>query len=549
MKKKPQRMLAALLVLVLSISMLMGCGSSQSGEETGNNTAADSTDTADTDSTDTETTGEPEIDTEASLVIPVTADVVSLNMVQNCLVDTGLTMLGSLHDHLITLNADGSINYFLLENLEISEDGKVYTLTLNKNAKWHDGTPVTADDIIFTYDVLKEGRLDVGLGAALYIDDEEILYEKVDDYTVKLTLPRASNVYLSSLAMLYLMPKHVYENVEDMNNCDENFSGWGNGPYKYKEYVAGEKLVVERNEDYYRGVPSYKTIEYRVMPDITAQEVALLNGEIDYFRVESAETLAKYENDDNFEVHTFVEGRINYLQLNKHSTALEDVKAREALVKALNIDEIVAGAFGSDKLATAACGTVICAGEIYYNEDVANYQQDVETAKKLAEETGLTEKPIKLIYNNNRASMESVALIIQQQLKNVGITCEVEGLDSNAFFALYFFDDTQDAWDIGLNGWASGGRANYCSWYIDGSYYALNCHTSEELNELWTAADQATENVAEAYNEVSRLLQTYYTYVPITNTNRVVITPANAKGWEDSSRQDLSDYMTLYKTK
>lgn len=527
-----------LLSILLSVSMVcclaVGCGENK--------------DTKTEESTKTEA-GKEEIDTDATLVIPVTADVVSLNMLQNCLVDTGLTMLGSLNDHLITTNADGSINYYLVENLEISEDGTVYTLKMNKDAKWHDGTPVTADDVIFTYDVLKEGKLDVGLGAALYVDDDEISYEKVDDYTVKLTLPRASNVYLSSLAMMYLMPKHIYENVEDMNNCDENFAGWGNGPYKFKEYVAGEKLVVERNDDYYRGTPNYKTIEYRVMPDESAQEVAFLNGEIDYLRVEDAETLAKYENDDNYDVHTFVEGRINYLQLNKHSTALEDVKAREALVKALNIDEIVSGAYGNDKLAKAATGTVICAGEIYYDENVPNYEQDIDTSKKLVAETGLDQKTIKIIYNNNRASMKDVALIIQQQLKNVGIDCEVEGLDSNAFFQLYFFDDTQDAWDIGLNGWASGGRPNYCSWYIDGSYYALNCHTSQELNDLWTAADMATENVAEAYDEVSLLLQTYYTFVPLTNTNKVVITSKNAKGWEDSPRQDLSDYLTLYKTK
>ena len=530
-----KRLLGILLCTAMICALAAGCGGKTDSQEEA--------------VTDSKGSQEEEVDTEASLVIPVTADVISLNMVQNCLVDTGLTMLGSLQDHLLTTNADGSINYFLADNLEISEDGTIYTLTLNKDAEWHDGTPVSADDIIFTLDVLKDGKLDVGLGSAVYIDEEEILYEKVDDKTVKFTLPRASGLYLSTLSMMYLMPKHVYENVADMNNCDENFAGWGNGPYKYKEYVPGEKLVLERNDDYYRGTPSYKTVEYRVMPDVTAQEVALLNGEIDYLRVEDAETLAKYENDENYAVHTFKEGRINYMQLNKNSTTLEDIKAREALVKALNIEEIVSGAFGSEKLATPATGTVICAGEIFYNEDVPNYQQDIEEAKKLAAETGLDKKPVKLIYNNNRTVMEDVALIIQQQLKNAGIQCEIEGMDSNAFFALFFFDGTKDAWDIGLNGWASGGRANYCSWYIDGSYYALNCHTSAELNELWQAADLAGDDGEEAYNEVSRLLQTYYTYVPLTNTNKVVVTPVNAKGWEDSPRQDLSDYMTLYKTK
>lgn len=534
MKKK---VLSILLCMAMLSSLAVGCGGKENSTKEDNKKV--------------ETEKKEEIDTEASMVIPVEEDVVSLNMLQNCLTETGLAMLGSLHDHLLTVNLDGSLNYYLAQNLEISEDGTVYTLTLNKDAKWHDGTPVTADDVIFTYDALKAGAINPQLSAAVTLDEKPIIYEKVDDVTVKFTLPRASNIYVTTLGMLYLVPKHVYENIptDQMDTCKENLEGWGNGPYKYKEYIPGEKLVVERNDDYYRGKPSYKTIEYRIMPDSTAQEVAFLNGEIDYFRVKDAETLEKYENNDKYSVHKFPEGRINYMQINKHSTPLATVEAREALVKALNIEEIVAGAYGSEELAKAATGTVICAGEVNYNEDVENYKQDLEQAKKLVKETGLDKKPIKLVYNNNRAGMEEVALIIQQQLKKAGIECKLEGIDSSAFFELFFFNPTQDAWDIGLNGYQSSGRANYCSWYIDGSYFAQNCHTSEELNELWYKADVSTENTEEAYNEVSKMLQSYYTFVPITNTNKVVVTPANSKGWEDSARKDLSDYMTLYKTK
>lgn len=138
-------------------------------------------------------------------------------------------------------------------------------------------------------------------------------------------------------------------------------AGVGYGPYKLVEYTPGEKLVVERYEDYYMGPANYKTIEYRIMPDSTAQEVALLNGEIDYFPVTDAETLAKYEADSNYDVHSFTEGRINYMQLNQNSDIFADSKAREVICKALNIDEIVAGAYGSEELARAATGTVICA--------------------------------------------------------------------------------------------------------------------------------------------------------------------------------------------
>ena len=537
-----------LLTLLLALGMLAGiAGCSNTPDAAA--TPAPSQGAEASGTGDAENSGTGEIDTEATLVIPVTADVVSLNMLQNCLRDTGLTMLGSMYDPFFTLNEDGSLNYYICENMEISEDGTEYVMTLRDDVTWHDGEPLTAEDVIFTFNALANGDLNVGITGGLSLDGEPVEMTMVDEYTVKFVLPRPANDYLYGLAIMYLIPKHIYENVEDMDTCEENMLGIGYGPYQLVEYSPGEKLVVERYEDYYKGPGNYKTIEYRVMQDTTAQEVALLNGEIDYFPVTDAQTLEKYKNDSNYNIHSFTEGRINYMQLNQNSPLFHDSdKAREAVCKALNIEEIVAGAYGSEELARPATGTVICAGEVYYNEDVPNYQQDLETAKQLVAETGLDQQPMRLIYNRDRNNMEETALIIQQQLRDVGIEVQITAMESSAFFESFFYADKGD-WDIGLNGWSSSGRASYPSWYIKGSSYCLNTYTTDELNALWTAADTTTENPEEAYNEVSRLLQTYYTYVPISSTNKVIVTPANTHGWEDSPLGDLSDYSVLYQTK
>lgn len=234
-------------------------------------------------------------------------------------------------------------------------------------------------------------------------------------------------------------------------------------------------------------------------------------------------------------------------RINQNSPIFADAKAREAVCLALNFDEIIAGAYGSEKLAKPATGTVICAGEAYFTENVPNYQQDVARAAQLAKESGLDQQTLRLTYNTGRANMENVALIIQQQLAAAGIKAEVIGKDSSTHLAELFF--SEEGWDIGLNGYASDGKADYCSWYKKGSYYSLNTYTTDELNAMWTAADMAMEGQEAMYEEISRVLQGYFTFVPVSSTNKVVVTPANTHGWDATARGDLSDYTVLYKTK
>ena len=539
-----KKTIALILAMVMLLGALAGCGSNAGTAETAPAAEAPKADAPAAEGTQT---AEPVIDEEATLVIPVSSDIATLNMLQNCLVDNGLMLLGGVYDHLILLNQDGSIEYRLAEEVTVSEDGMEYTMKIREGVTWHDGEAVTADDVVFSWNCVIDGSLDVGVSAAMYIDGQPISVEKVDEYTVKFIMPRSSSLYMTALGLMYIIPEHIFAGVEDLNTCEENQLGIGYGPYKVVEHIPGERLLVERYDGYYGDKPHYKYVEYRIMPDYTAQEVAFLNGEIDYFMVQDAETLAKYESDPNYNVYTFLEGRVNYMQINQNSPIFADAKAREAVCLALNFDEIIAGAYGSEKLAKPATGTVICAGEAYFTENVPNYQQDVARAAQLAKESGLDQQTLRLTYNTGRANMENVALIIQQQLAAAGIKAEVIGKDSSTHLGELFF--SPEGWDLGLNGYASDGKADYCTWYIKGSYYSLNTYTTDELNAMWTAADMAMEGQIEMYEEISRVLQTYFTFVPVSSTNKVVVTPANTHGWDATARGDLSDYTVLYKTK
>lgn len=530
MKKKLAMIFAACLMLSLT-----ACGN-QAAEETQEQ--------------ETEADGQEAVDEEATLVIPSTSDIESLNYLQVGLSDNGETMLGAVYDPLYRVMQDGSIKYYLADSVEMNDEMTELVIKLKDGIKWHDGETLDTDDVMYTFNALQSGTLVSGFSVGTTLNGEPVSIEKVDNLTVKLTLPAPSASYLNMFGGFHPLPEHRYADLADPNTDEENQVGIGNGPYKVKEHIPGEKLVLERNDDYYRGKAHFAEVEYKIIPETTSQEIALQNGEINFFKVSDQQTLEKYKADENYSVAVSVEGRINYLGLNKNSEVMSDIKAREAVVKALNIEEIVAGVYGSDEIATACPGGVICAGGQYYDESLPNYEQDVEEAKTLAEESGLTDKTVRLLYNTARAGMEDIALIIQQQCQEAGINVELVGMDSGAMLA-DFFDGNATSWDIGLNGFTSGGNPVYArSFFTTTGYYAANAYVTEEVDECWLKADTlpTEEERQEAFAELNTELQKCYSFVPISSTNRIIVTQKDYKGFEGvDGTNPLNDYLELYK--
>ena len=155
---------------------------------------------------------------------------------------------------------------------------------------------------------------------------------------------------------------HIY-------NTEALTKGIGSGPFKLKEINAGESIVYEKYDDYYREPASLDEVVIKVMPDESAQEAALQSGEISMMRITSQTKLEKYQSDDEYTVYNIPEGRLNYMAYNYQSPNMKDINARKAIALALNNEEIVQGAYGSEDLAIPA--TNFCSPEnLYYNDEM-----------------------------------------------------------------------------------------------------------------------------------------------------------------------------------
>lgn len=539
MRKKT---LSALLCTVAAMAVLTGCGGDK--KETAAAPAEGNTTAAVTEAAKTEAETTAAVQTEAggekNLVMPSASCVANLNPLLEGYKEAA--MLNPIYDPLYVIDVNET-RYYLADSYEVSEDGMQITVKLKEGLKWHDGEAITADDMIFTMDVCSDTNNGAGGTNIVILNDQPVKYEKVDDLTVKVTLPMASASYADLLGSLTLIPEHVFEGNPSVVSAGEaNMKGIGSGPYKVTEFKQDEYLLLEKYEDYYMGAPSIDKVTFRIISDLSAQEVALMNGEVNFMELANAPAVAKYEADPNFTVVKYPEGRVNYLAVNKFCETVQDPKVVEAVFAALNRDEIIAGAYG-DGMAESA-NSIFSNVNTFYDPSVEGYTQDVEKAKQLVKETGLDSKTLTLYFNSERVYMKESAQIIQQQLKNVGINLEVIPLESAGFFEKVF--GTDGDYEFYLNGYgAVGDPDQVVAGMYDGTW-GVNLAVSDEVSQLWK--DARTVYTPEERAAIYKQIQTRdeLTCYPIAYPNYVFVTTSNIKGADTIKRTPVfEDYTKL----
>ena len=481
-----------------------------------------------------------------TLIMCEPTDISSLNILYET-VDEGMTMLKPVYDPLYIVSKDG-VRYYLAESHQVSEDGLTITVKLRENLKWHDGEPITTEDVLWYFEM--KMNPDNNSSGGTKVNGEPVQVAAVDEYTFTVTLPSVSASYEATLGNLKLLPKHVYEDTPVLVGAEINStSGVGSGPFKVKEWNKGESLVLERFDDYYRGPASLESVVFKIIPNASTEEIAFQNGELSVLRLTTQDMLEKYSNDPNYSVYSLTEGRINYMGFNSNSPLTSDPKVREAICLALNVDEIIAGAYGSTELAPAA-KTVFCPSNLYYS-DVEGYSQDLERARELIAETGIEGETFRLVYNSSRENMENCALMIQQQLKAVGLNVEIQGYETQGFFEVFFYTDAGD-WELGLNGYSTNGDNQGDEYMFSLEGFLCNKHCStHEMAALWNEGHDTThpEERAAIYKEIQEQIRDAYTMFPLTSPNFVVATDKRLKGVDAIDMVPLfEDYLNLYMT-
>ena len=297
---------------------------------------------------------------------------------------------GFMYSNLVRYGADNEVVPCLCERFEIAEDGTSVTFYFQEGIKWHDGQPLTMEDIEFSLnlwlDVLKPSV------ALRYMESVEVL----DDTSIRVNMQSScAYVFLRHMIMsssgCVIYPKHIWENVEDLKSFTGREAMIGCGPYVYDSYDDEAKIAYfNRYEDYHEGVPTIKRIAFHLYESPESLVMAFKNGEIDCMFQYAAGLSGNYvpaiQELDYLNVGEEVNLGGPILEFNFQDALMSDLDMRNAAYYALDY-ELLAATDGGEYCVPGTKG-VISPGNIGYADDLPTNQQNTEEANRILDEAG-----------------------------------------------------------------------------------------------------------------------------------------------------------------
>ncbi|MEK4344826.1 ABC transporter substrate-binding protein [Paenibacillus sp. FSL P4-0184] len=517
--------LSGVITLILLTFLISACS--------GGNTAT-STNTNQTPATNDGTTASTEIKDGGNLIIGVAADPVILN--PNYAGDrVSLTIDQALYAPLFQVN-DGKKTFYLADSLTLSEDNLTYTLKLKSGLTWHDGEKLTADDVVFTIDSILDEKQNSMLRANLFIGDKPVKAVKVDDLTVEFKLPQVSPAFEATLVQVFPIPKHIFENETDLEKSTKNANPVGSGPFKFKEYKAGEYVTLERFDNYFGGKPHLDSVTYRIAKDTNAANLALQSGEIN-IKYLDPQDVGTIEASNNFEILPYSEGRLSYLLFNANSDrgALAKKEVRQALSLALSRDEIIQAAYSSSEYADPA-KSFLTPDALFYTNDVPSFDNDVEKAKELLQSAGVSNLKLRLIVSSGNKAQEAISLYVQQKLKAIGAEVELQNMDASAY-GQKFSDMNSTDFELAIAGYIMGYDPDaYRILYTSTADSNYSHYNNAEVDKLFNegAGEADVTKRGEIYKKIQEIIADDAPIYPIANTKTIVAVSKNYGGLEEA---------------
>lgn len=349
-----------------------------------------------------------------------------------------------MFDRLMVINTDGTFGPRLAESWETNEAQDKITYHLNENAKWQDGEPVTAEDVVYSaqvassseFNYLRRIRMQYFAGTdetGCETGTDSIEVKALDDHTVEFTLKTPMDpaiIYALVNRDFFIMPKHLLGDISDTDLVNDAF--WqkpvGSGPCIFDSMESGVSIEFKANKDYYLGAPDFDRLVFKKVQSSNLLS-GLMSGDIDVLSGNSQIPLADWETAKNTQgivaksVPTFA---YQYMAMNTSRDYLtEDV--RHAISLAINrqviVDQLLQGE------ARIAIGP-LAEDHPYFDEKLLPIEYDPEKAKSMLEAAGWdSNRELDVMVSTGNEVREKSAILIQQDLQKIGIKTKIQTLD------------------------------------------------------------------------------------------------------------------------
>lgn len=431
---------------------------------------------------------------------------------------TSATMAGMMFEGLVSTKPDtGEVIPRLAKSFDISADGKVYTIHLRHGIKWSDDKPITADDVVFTWNkILLAGLGNTSTRDSLIIDGQLPKVEKVDDYTVKFTTIKPFAPFLRTLSAS-IAPKHVFEPV--VKKGEKYFdSFWStttspkafviNGPFRLKEYVPAQRIVFERNPNYFvinlknQKLPYLDKVIYLIVGDLNNEILKFEAGELDVISLRGSNVgrYKKKEAKSDFKIYNigpdtgtmFVAINMNTRKDKQGKSYVNPIKqawfgdknfryAIDWAVDRQNMVNNVANGLASPLFTAESLNS------IYLNKKLANgHPKNINKAKEYLRASGFYWKngdlydkhnhrvEFDLYTNAGNTEREAIGVMVKQDLDDLGMKVNFKPVEFNSLVNKLVNSLDWDLVIMGLTGSPLEPHEGKNVWNSTGSLHLFN---------------------------------------------------------------------------
>lgn len=422
----------------------------------------------------------------------------------------------NVFDGLVLFDEQGAIIPGLAESWEISDDGLTYTFHLRDDVTFHNGKKMTSADVIYTYESLSGLNGEKALSSKFSTITD---LEAPDDYTVIMTLSNANTAFLQ-FTKIAVLPEGYDE---------QSTAPVGAGPFAFVEYVPGQKVVLEKYEDYYEEsrMPQIDRAEIYIMTDESAVVNALESGQLDMASVtaENAEFL-----NGEYEILNAPQNMVQIWALNNSIEPFNDERVRQAFNLVIDKQQVIDGVFGG--YATELYSNFSPVMAVYYNDELTDvYPHDVERAKELMAEAGYEDGfDITITVPSNYQKHINTAQILIEQLKEINVNATMQLVEWAAWLEDVYTNAQYETTIIGLTGKLDPNDVlgRYSSTYAKNFFKYSNPEYDELITEALTASEEDRVTI---YKECQRILTEDAAAVWICDPNLVVAVRPDLEGY------------------
>jgi len=369
---------------------------------------------------------------------------------------------GLIFNGLVKYDKDVRLVGDLAESWEVSRDGLVITFKLRRNVTWQDGHPFTAADVLFGFQTI----IDPKTPTAYAEDFRQVKKaEALDDYTFRVTYEKPFAPSLTSWGNLVVLPKHLLEG-KDVAKSELGRKPIGTGPYRFREWISRDRVVLEANPNYFEGRPYLDRYVIRVIPDLATMFLELKAGGLDLMGLTPIQYRRQTDGQffrESYRKYRYLANAYTYLGYNLLEPKFKDKRVRQALSYAIDKEEII-------KVVLLGLGVPATGpykpGLWFYNPGVKKYPFDPARALALLKEVGWEDhngdgildkggEPFEFTVMTNEGNpvRQRTAVVIQERLKKVGIRMKIRVIEWSAF--INEFIDKKD-FEATILGWTTG---------------------------------------------------------------------------------------------